>query len=321
MKTLFYSSVVTVIFCVFPSLLNAQYYKFEQDFEEYKSINQPDRIIETNLSAGINVNYPNPRMIFFGQNAGPQNVGMGSGGYVVLTDNKYSYALDPCASDLIAHKNGSALMMKRQTMGTDTAIIFEWKNMGLLKHPETDFINFQMRWYEISKNIEFVYGPSQITSDSAFKSWGGILATINWLTRDFSGAYQQCYLMGNPKSPSYITGGGTRFLDSIPPNGTVYRFVDENFQSPSTIIQEPMNQKTGDVLIFPNPANNSIQIYSNNLTINEIEVFDLIGNRVMGVKNIDAKIETIDTSTLPSGAYMVRFNSNEMPLTKVFIKN
>lgn len=80
-----------------------------------------------------------------------------------------------------------------------------------------------------------------------------------------------------------------------------------------TFVEE--NNITGkDVLIFPNPANNEIKIYSN--SVSEVEIINSIGETVISISNRNS----IDVSGLPVGFYVVKINSDGNTNYTRFIK-
>ena len=68
--------------------------------------------------------------------------------------------------------------------------------------------------------------------------------------------------------------------------------------------------------VFPNPTSSSWKIISSK-RIDLIEIFDLVGRRVILKKPIDIEFE-VDASSLPSGVYIMITNRNK--ITKL-IKN
>ena len=72
------------------------------------------------------------------------------------------------------------------------------------------------------------------------------------------------------------------------------------------------------IQLTPNPAQNVLHIKSNiNLKILKIECFDVLGKRISVFNNIKS---TLDVSHLRNGLYVLRIHSNNMMLTKKFVK-
>lgn len=72
---------------------------------------------------------------------------------------------------------------------------------------------------------------------------------------------------------------------------------------------------------YPNPAANELHVELNEQDV-LLEVFNLVGQTVLTGTNLKAGHSVIDTSTLPSGLYFVRFTGNEGSLgaEKLFIR-
>lgn len=72
--------------------------------------------------------------------------------------------------------------------------------------------------------------------------------------------------------------------------------------------------------IYPNPTNDNISI-SNNTQLNlGIQIYNVIGNKVLEAQNITAKAQIINLTTLKSGVYLVQINANGNRITKRLIK-
>ncbi len=73
--------------------------------------------------------------------------------------------------------------------------------------------------------------------------------------------------------------------------------------------------------IFPNPASNQVNIRSNYLNINKIEIFDIAGREVLSIQNVGDKNTMISTDNLPTGCYFIRISTQKTTETlKLIIK-
>jgi len=66
-----------------------------------------------------------------------------------------------------------------------------------------------------------------------------------------------------------------------------------------------------DVLMYPNPASDSLQISISNNTLNNITIYDLKGAIVLSKSNISSSKKSIKTNSLKSGIYMVKITSED----------
>lgn len=72
----------------------------------------------------------------------------------------------------------------------------------------------------------------------------------------------------------------------------------------------------GEVLVYPNPARNIINIESNN-EIKEIVVYNLLGQKI---KQYHSAVNTIDISDIANGIYVINITTDKGVTTKKFIK-
>jgi len=75
-----------------------------------------------------------------------------------------------------------------------------------------------------------------------------------------------------------------------------------------------------NVKIFPNPAANFIQIYSDN-HINEVSIVNQLGQTVQKEFNLDTNTCIINLNTLPKGIYFVNVKTENSVITKKLLKN
>ncbi len=76
-----------------------------------------------------------------------------------------------------------------------------------------------------------------------------------------------------------------------------------------------------DVLVYPNPAGNTISIQLQREVEADLRIFDVLGKLVIYQSNVLISGEhTIDISTLNIGVYFIRINSNVGTITKKIIK-
>jgi hypothetical protein len=72
--------------------------------------------------------------------------------------------------------------------------------------------------------------------------------------------------------------------------------------------------------IYPNPAQSSLNIQLLQ-EVDKLEVFNVIGERIMIIDQINSEIITINTSSLSSGVYFITvYTGNDVQTTK-FLKN
>ncbi|KAA3625080.1 MAG: choice-of-anchor B family protein [Flavobacterium sp.] len=77
---------------------------------------------------------------------------------------------------------------------------------------------------------------------------------------------------------------------------------DENLSAPDF--------SNSDFSIFPNPANNVLNIASKNAPIDTVAIYNVLGQQVNRYDFADSLSETIDISSLNAGLYMVQINKS-----------
>ncbi|WP_445747128.1 T9SS type A sorting domain-containing protein [Polaribacter sp.] len=98
--------------------------------------------------------------------------------------------------------------------------------------------------------------------------------------------------------------GGTVLIDNFKISGLNTASVDNN--------------KLFGFSMYPNPANNRLNISAAN-TIKNAEIYNVLGKKVMNV-TINKTSESIDISNLASGVYMIKYNIENTVGTAKFIK-
>ena len=97
--------------------------------------------------------------------------------------------------------------------------------------------------------------------------------------------------------------------------------VIDDFLIGGTLASDSFNLNT--ITVYPNPSNGIFTILSNNIPIEKIEVFDVMGKTI----NIENNVQTANNSSvlnltqLATGIYFVRITSNNQKTIKRIIKN
>ena len=77
------------------------------------------------------------------------------------------------------------------------------------------------------------------------------------------------------------------------------------------------------IVIYPNPSNGIYTIFSGNIPLEELQVFDITGKTIIKKTNITLtnNSTTIDLSAISNGVYFVRITSENQTTIKRIIKN
>lgn len=85
-----------------------------------------------------------------------------------------------------------------------------------------------------------------------------------------------------------------------------------------TLSTDDVAELNNEVLIYPNPAGNKLNIELPNKVDDDIQIFDATGKKVANFSNQNL-VFSMDVSHLMSGVYFLNFSINENPIQKRFI--
>src|SRR5690606_40751573 len=73
------------------------------------------------------------------------------------------------------------------------------------------------------------------------------------------------------------------------------------------------------ITLYPNPAKNTLQINTQDKTIDQINIYTITGSKVLQLE-VGAISPTVDVSSLASGVYYVQLYSGKNVALKKFVK-
>lgn len=112
-----------------------------------------------------------------------------------------------------------------------------------------------------------------------------------------------------------VTGDFEKYNDVLC-NGTVRLIGNYNSLSQSSIIEK----SNSNFVLFPNPAGNFLNISKKEeIEISSITIYNMLGQIVVAIPNAK-NIENVDVSSLKSGNYFVKINSDKGTSNTKFIK-
>jgi hypothetical protein len=91
------------------------------------------------------------------------------------------------------------------------------------------------------------------------------------------------------------------------------------FELSGSVLNTQITEKKSNVYLYPNPATNELKIKLNNFETANISILNNVGQTVI-YKQFNNRINTVDTSTLPAGMYIVKITNKTQTLTRKFIK-
>ncbi|MDB4225727.1 T9SS type A sorting domain-containing protein [Algibacter sp.] len=119
------------------------------------------------------------------------------------------------------------------------------------------------------------------------------------------------YVSGVAEGDSNILSINSNITDTF----NARRFSISVIEVNNTLSNNDFNQN--NVSIYPNPVKDVLTIETNN-TLKGVSVYNINGSRVFDIKNVSSKI--IDLSTLNSGMYILKIETNETTEYKRLIK-
>ncbi len=117
--------------------------------------------------------------------------------------------------------------------------------------------------------------------------------------------------IGNVASKKVTTTANYQFVDNANAIADVVYYRLKQLNTNGSFSYSPVvnvKNNTFENIITPNPASNSITIYSNHSVANVAAICDAFGNIIKEVE-LSAKSITIDISALPIGMYFVKYNN------------
>ncbi len=220
--------------------------------------------------------------------------------------------MTPYGADLVDRGIGtpnslSPITYKLEGSLGSRVLIIEWQNAGFYGQyfdsgTTPDFVNFQVRLYEDSGDIEFHYGPSSISQanldfNGASGPFVGLLEAIK-LPED-AAVGEVVLLSGNASNPTVQDDYGNYFLNGTPPPNTVYKFSREMVATHDPIVVAKQ------VYYGPNPATDvlALQPEWEQDVFGPVMIYNANGAFVMK----DDEPSSIDISNLTPGIYHLQF--------------
>ena len=86
------------------------------------------------------------------------------------------------------------------------------------------------------------------------------------------------------------------------------------------LVTSTFENSVDQITVYPNPANNRLNINNkDNIKISSLSIFNTLGQLILTIPNAK-KTTTIDVSSLKSGNYFLRINSEKGIYNTKFIK-
>lgn len=223
-------------------------------------------------------------------------------GNIYFGTDPLASVIDPFGCDLWDNPNdGDTASIVVKTVGTagKAVKVIEWRNARFKKGAESDIANFQIRLFEETGNIHFVYG-NIVASEGAFGESTGSFCGV-W--DDPAKTY--IFLHGDVSSPAVDRTFKLPFptLDGVPAEGTKYGFTSV-VNGVSPVKPLPLN-------LYPNPTQGNVTIQLENEAIASLNVYTLTGKKVQINHVQEGNQIQLRTAELPAGTYLVRIEDTD----------
>lgn len=197
----------------------------------------------------------------------------------------------------------------------------ELANAGFAQEFDTDtttkdFFNLQLWLHEGSNVFELRYGTHDIADFDDYFAFLGMLTGFAVNMNLGTGSFDKMYILaGDPAAPvvdSLTTTSFTPGLTSFPDSGTVYRFTPK----PTGIADKAY---TGAMKLYPTRCTDMLMVENPHKDNTTYRVLSYAG-ATLKHGSIDAGLNKLDVSSLPSGMYLIRFDNIAGFETQKFVK-
>lgn len=126
-----------------------------------------------------------------------------------------------------------------------------------------------------------------------------------------------CFYQRSSKPLARFAVKDAQFIDSA---GNIFNLPEQFLEIPikeSYKMESLIPLSNADLLAFPNPTSGLLQLHLNgNNTLQNIKMFDMLGQQVLTLNIEQLKAATFDISYLPKGFYLLEANTSEGRLVK-----
>jgi hypothetical protein len=247
---------------------------------------------------------------------GTQDISMHFDYFPISTvhDTAIKGVVAPLGSDLEPHKHANLVTtLKSGAVGAapNRIFIIEWLNTSRYNvDPTGDTLDFQIKLYESTGEIEFVYGFFNLDKTLFAPLEVGLKGD------DYSDFNNRTIYTGNWNSTSAgVSQSAICNLDSVtmPNPGQLFRWNN----NPSSVLFNEGN--VNKVVVYPNPFETYIKVNTtSNISEKYYQVLDLSGTLV---KEGKFNSEAIDLGDLPSSTYILVLKCDDKVTRKSIIKH
>tara|TARA_R110002049_G_scaffold171016_3_gene337613 strand:- start:6194 stop:7189 length:996 start_codon:yes stop_codon:yes gene_type:complete len=269
----------------------------------------------------------------FGNNYDSLYFGFGLGSYLTPLRNPFAQIIPIIglsSADIIdrgafstSQTSLSPISTKVEGASGNRIFKLEFRNAGFYGDLDddgisTDFINMQLWIYENSGDIEYHFGPSNVSQPLLAYDTVGAVHSLIPNVDIFNGQVSpnSILLEGPANNPIAYKDSSFRVVTGTPASGTVYRFINGGSVSLKELVKNA-DQLTFEV--FPNPAVDfiSLNLELTDLISNVVSIYNMKG-QLVSIKGFEKRINLSD---LNQGTYFIEAITNEGRAIAKFVKN
>lgn len=202
-------------------------------------------------------------------------------------------------------KNNSAMQYKYEGTQGSGILKVEWKNMGLVNHHDSEFVNLQLWLNESDNSITYFYGPRSVS--------GTLRNHVGLFTSPYTqfGVFDNSMnFSGIPQRFTIVNASGYNNLPSfseLPENGRYFMFTTNTtgIQDANTIALKG---------IYPNPAQTTVTLpYAGIYTITDIT------GKLISTGETLTENATVDVESLNTGIYYIHYMKDGITINEKLI--
>ena len=168
-----------------------------------------------------------------------------------------------------------------------------------------------------AKFEQMTYSITATAGENGTIAPSGIVKVLEGSSKKFTIEANENYeiasvLVDGSNNPTAVANGSYTFT-----NITSNHTIEATFKLKGTNIEE---SNIFGLTLYPNPTDGELIINNEQLIINNVEIYDVVGRPVVGSNLCVRPATTIDISHLPSGIYFLRITTENGTVTKEVIK-
>ena len=192
---------------------------------------------------------------------------------------------------------------------------FSAKDVVVLDTIDVDFDRYSFRFIEASHKLKIEEVGTTLESIKKFK-FENIFLPDSLSDPDGSQGYFKYSIKAKKDIPENTLVENTAYIYFDQNPAIITNTIQNNFKTPAVASVEKYALRE-ELYLYPNPATSKVTIsLSNNATIDKVEVYGILGDRIITQKGINKSKIEIDVSILSTGIYFIKANAEGKIISK-----